>query len=1246
MIQERHEGTWPAGTRLMGGIYEVVPLREGTLYAEGGVGVVQRVHHREWAIDLAVKSPKPGTIRTELGKKNFERECQTWIELSLHPNIVNCYLVRRIDDIPRLFAELVPDGSLRDWIIDGRLYQGGKEKALARILDIGIQFAWGLDHAHEQNLLHLDVKPGNVMMAGDVAKVTDFGLARVIGMDNRMEGDTELCEGMTPSFCSPEQYDSFAQYQKHLVNGTLSAQNKKQESSASTSSSSSGVSANPDSAGKSDSSPDFAADPDGEGSSDIVELVPNPVDGTLTPITRKSDIWSWAISFLAMFNGGSPCKKGGQTADRVFEAFLKKESSEQYPDFPLVLVDIIRQCFRRDPNERPETMSEVAEHLIRAYESCTGNAYFRRQPKITVRTPEYLSNRAASMLDLDNPEGALKYFDEALKMNSWHPQILFNRVLTLWRMGKISDVDGLLQLEDLLRTKPDDINSYYALALFQRERGQIKAAHKLFSQAFDRDPKRDDIANALRLSVRELKQTVHSVAQFHIANEDPDEKCDSIFIDDRNEYILFPEEKDRMELVELASGEHRIKFRKGDPNPNFPGAQAYYDVEYRWELIWNENDEIIATNRQLKDAYSRSQHFKKIAWGRGRNACDEAMSIRAFARKQYIDLFDLKKGVALRSLIGHELKVDALSFSPNGKWLVSAAQDGSLRLWEAASCRCLRTLRDTRSGASSHTRAVQGVWIDKKSRYVFFLESGGNLSYWNVDLICNHADRIHAPLLMCNIISSEQMEIRQTEMKALFDNAVQEWKAGNFTASLDSYQKAKQFSEWTAFRTTESAQKWTAHLLRNAARSDLQEALSQGTYHCHSKMITSLVMTLNEKYTITAGEDRVIRVWDFLKISNEGTSAGESSVSNTGPRGQHQKFLSRELIGHTDWIRSVDLTVDGRFAVSGSWDQSVRIWDVQKGVELKRFPEKIRNITKVCFAPDGRTVAIGSSSGEIFLKDAGENVSLAQWKAHDSDVLALHCSRDGRYLISSGADKAIRIWKMSSKKLIRELNANSAIMDAVFSNDLHYVYAGSKDGELLTYDLLLDRKTPVRIQQGHISSITSLGLFTDGDRLVSGSKDNSVLVWNLRDNRQDHRFEGNYGAISAVSLNYNATRLLATTEDGFIRQWGLFWNFEYPGFQRSEEELDRMLRIVIGYYLFIRRIPMDYTPFRYYGDRAVDELPGMDGKPLNLDPKTIQRIQIEMEYRGFGNLNHKMINEKIIEYCNAWPGFIMIDEGK
>ena len=218
---------------------------------------------------------KPECFDTEQGKRDFERECKTWIELGLHPNIVSCYYVRRVDGIPRVFAEFVEGGNLEDWFRTGKLYEGGPEQSLLRILDIAIQFAWGLHYAHEQGLVHQDVKPGNVMMQGDVPKVTDFGLAKARVAAARVSPDATQASmvvswgGMTPAYCSPEQIQA------------------------------------------------------------AVEVESGIPDEERTRLTRRTDIWSWALTVFAMFCGKAPCRYGGQTAPDVFRAYLERPAEDE-----------------------------------------------------------------------------------------------------------------------------------------------------------------------------------------------------------------------------------------------------------------------------------------------------------------------------------------------------------------------------------------------------------------------------------------------------------------------------------------------------------------------------------------------------------------------------------------------------------------------------------------------------------------------------------------------------------------------------------------------------------------------------------------------------------------------------------------------------------------------------------------------------------------------------------------------------
>ena len=228
----------------------------------GGMGSVWRVHHNSWDVDLAMKRPQPKSFAegSERRKAEFVAECENWINLGLHPNIVSCYYVRDISGVPSIFSEWMDSGSLKDCIRDGSIYEGARPEVEERMLDIAIQFANGLHYAHEAGLLHQDVKPGNLLLNKEwEAKVADFGLAQAHArlMQVKAESDvlswkdeTIISSGYTPAYCSPEQ-----------ENGER--------------------------------------------------------------ISRSTDIYSWAVSVLELFLGERPWKRGAEVAQK-FDSYLGK----------------------------------------------------------------------------------------------------------------------------------------------------------------------------------------------------------------------------------------------------------------------------------------------------------------------------------------------------------------------------------------------------------------------------------------------------------------------------------------------------------------------------------------------------------------------------------------------------------------------------------------------------------------------------------------------------------------------------------------------------------------------------------------------------------------------------------------------------------------------------------------------------------------------------------------------------------
>ena len=289
---------------------------------EGGMGKVYLLKSKTTGMQFAVKRAKG---LSDADRRNFLAELQTWIDLPEHPNLVPCRFFRTACDEVLIFAEFVEGGSLKDWIDSGKLYEGGKTKALERILDTAIQFAWGLHCVHELGLVHQDVKPANVMMASQVAvqglkaMVSDYGLARARAAAGERYapelGRSILVSsgGYTPAYCSPEQSAGWK-------------------------------------------------------------------------LDRRTDVWSWGVSVLEMFQGGVTWHSGS-VASEALDAYLEHNGEEEHlPTMPVELADLLGDCFCEDSAQRCENLNIVVQKLRAVYQSAVGAEYSRALGKIEHRT--------------------------------------------------------------------------------------------------------------------------------------------------------------------------------------------------------------------------------------------------------------------------------------------------------------------------------------------------------------------------------------------------------------------------------------------------------------------------------------------------------------------------------------------------------------------------------------------------------------------------------------------------------------------------------------------------------------------------------------------------------------------------------------------------------------------------------------------------------------------------------------------
>ena len=305
--------------------------------------------------------------------------------MGLHPNIVSCYYVREIYDTPTIFSEWMDGGSLESAIHKGTLYKGSEAAQQERILDIAIQFARGLHYAHEAGLIHQDVKPDNLLLTHEgEAKMADFGLANARAALTVREGDLTPGEtadgGMT--IASPSGGYTFAYCSMEQMDGKV--------------------------------------------------------------LSRRTDIYSWAVSVMEMYVGSRPWANG-VVAGLSCEAYLTETRVPISPELRALLV----KCMATEPDDRPHDFAQVETELLTIYRAQTGRDYPRPAPKAAADTADSLNNRALSFLDLGKAEEAEKLWDMALKADAFHAEAGFNCVHFRVKRGNVSAKDAVDELEQL-----------------------------------------------------------------------------------------------------------------------------------------------------------------------------------------------------------------------------------------------------------------------------------------------------------------------------------------------------------------------------------------------------------------------------------------------------------------------------------------------------------------------------------------------------------------------------------------------------------------------------------------------------------------------------------------------------------------------------------------------------------------------------------------------------------------------------
>jgi len=305
----------------------------------------------------------------------------------------------------------------------------------------------------------------------------------------------------------------------------------------------------------------------------------------------------------------------------------------------------------------------------------------------------------------------------------------------------------------------------------------------------------------------------------------------------------------------------------------------------------------------------------------------------------------------------------------------------------------------------------------------------------------------------------------------------------------------------------------------------------KGLLKGHSGWVTSIATTPESRDMIVSGSrDKTLLVWSLThEEGNYGT-----------PR--------RSLHGHSHFVQDVKISSDAQFALSGSWDGTLRLWDLNLGVTSRRFVGHKKEVMSVAFSPDNRQIVSGSRDRTIRLWNTlGDCKYLIGENGHTSWVSGVSFANTANSMIISGSwDKKVKVWN-ADWKLHKELEGHTGYINATaVSPDGSLCASGGKDGIAVLWDLNEGKKLTNLPAEGIVNALA----FNPKKYWLCAATQNAIKVWDL-ENKQllttlgdtDQGFYGNGKKTrippSPLSLAWSAdgTTLYSGYTDGNIRVW-------------------------------------------------------------------------------------------------------------
>ncbi len=278
-------------------------------------------------------------------------------------------------------------------------------------------------------------------------------------------------------------------------------------------------------------------------------------------------------------------------------------------------------------------------------------------------------------------------------------------------------------------------------------------------------------------------------------------------------------------------------------------------------------------------------------------------------------------------------------------------------------------------------------------------------------------------------------------------------------------------------------------------------------------------------------------VVSYVAINQDNTLLVSASYDNTIKLWDiNTRQLLHSFTGHEHAIRSVAFNHSGTHIVSASHDNTIKLWDVNTRQLLHSFTAHKGAVTSVAFNYSGTHIVSASNDNTIKFWDINTRQLLYSFTGHERAIRSVAFNHSGTHIVSASHDNTIKLWDVNTKQLLHSFTGHEDWVTSVtFNHSGTYIVSASYDNTIKLWDV--NTKQLLHSFTSHEDWVTSVAFNHSGTHIVSASHDNTIKLWDVNTKQLLHSFTGHESAIRSVAFNHSGTHIVSAFDDNTIKLW-------------------------------------------------------------------------------------------------------------